>query len=211
MSHRLAYIVSALLHPLWMPLYAVLLLFQNGFIGLIMPNMQKILLVASVVFFTIILPLGITLFLIWRGRVSGLFMPDKRERILPYIIGIMSYIALDIFLFNHAFMLFISRAAIGMTAALVIICCVNFWWKISAHMCGTGGLCGAIFGFLWILPAHNPWLMSALMLASGLVAWARIERKAHTPAQLVAGYTVGFGCVFLSITFFSLLYQIFGI
>jgi membrane-associated phospholipid phosphatase len=44
----------------------------------------------------------------------------------------------------------------------------------------------------------NPlWLMILLLIFSALTALSRIELKAHTPAQTLAGFVLGFLMVFL--------------
>lgn len=81
--------------------------------------------------------------------------------------------------------------------AITMMSCINIVWKISAHMCGIGGLCGAFFAVSWLLYANNLPLMIGLILLSGILAWARLECRAHTAAQLAVGFIVGFSGGFL--------------
>jgi hypothetical protein len=61
---------------------------------------------------------------------------------------------------------------------------ISSFWKISLHMAGVGGFSTALL-FVFGLPA----LLAFLSLP--LVAWARLRRRKHTPAQLAAGAIAG--------------------
>jgi membrane-associated phospholipid phosphatase len=51
--------------------------------------------------------------------------------------------------------------------------------------------------------AINPvWLFSLVLAISALVALSRMELKAHTPGQVLAGFVVGFITVFTPCLFF---------
>jgi len=61
---------------------------------------------------------------------------------------------------------------------------ISNYWKISLHMVGVGGFATAltfVFGPLAVVT----------FLSLPLVAWARLRRRKHTPAQLVAGSLAG--------------------
>lgn len=72
-------------------------------------------------------------------------------------------------------------AALGVTMFTIS----NFW-KISLHMVSVSG-----FATLLVY-AFGRWA-AVMYLALPLVAWARLYRKKHTPAQLVAGALAGLG------------------
>jgi hypothetical protein len=61
---------------------------------------------------------------------------------------------------------------------------ISSFWKISLHMVGVGGFSTALV-FVFGAPA----LIAFLSLP--LVAWARWQRRQHTPAQLAAGALAG--------------------
>ena len=57
---------------------------------------------------------------------------------------------------------------------------ISNFWKISLHMVGVGGFATAL-AFVFGKPAI------LLYLSLPVVAWARLRRRKHTPAQLIAG------------------------
>lgn len=192
MAQKLAHIVSVLLHPVWMPLYGLLIFFGTPYSQIVTTPPQRYLLLASVLFFTILIPLGFMLVQIWRGKASGLMLPDRRERKKPYIVTFWSYVALEYLLALLEITPFVVLIVAGFAVVIAIVYGINCFWKISAHLCGIGGLCGAFFGLSWIFYANNLPLMLTLVLLSGLLGWARLECRAHTLPQLAAGFLLGF-------------------
>ena len=68
------------------------------------------------------------------------------------------------------------------TALMTVI---TFYWKISIHSVGVVGPSMALGIAFW------PWgLLYFLLLPP--IAWSRYVLRRHTPAQLIAGATVGF-------------------
>lgn len=78
-----------------MPLYGLLIFFGTPYSQIVTTPSQCYLLLASVLFFTILIPLGFMLVRIWRGKASSLMLPDRRERRLPYLVAFLSYVALE--------------------------------------------------------------------------------------------------------------------
>jgi membrane-associated phospholipid phosphatase len=82
--------------------------------------------------------------------------------------------------------------------ALAIV--VTFWWKISAHMFGVGGLMGGVMAVSHYVEHVNPhYLIMALFLISGLVGSSRLLLKKHTPAQVYTGFLLGFTVSFICV------------
>ncbi len=84
-------------------------------------------------------------------------------------------------------------ALIYATLGVVMFTVSNFW-KISLHMVGVSG-----FATLLVL-VFGP-IAGWTYLFLPLVAWARLYRKKHTPAQLLAGAAGG---VFITLSVFYL-------
>ena len=65
---------------------------------------------------------------------------------------------------------------------------ISIFWKISMHMAGVGGFATAL---VFVFGAPALWAFLSLPL----VAWARLHRRKHTPAQLAAGAIAGIAVV----------------
>jgi membrane-associated phospholipid phosphatase len=96
----------------------------------------------------------------------------------------------------------------GGALACLISTIVNFWWKISAHMAGIGGL----LALLWQIDAmeleiiSRPWMVAYILIAiilSGLLGSARLLLKRHTLPQVIAGFLNGLICVSLMMRLFG--------
>ncbi|HPW90422.1 MAG TPA: hypothetical protein PLJ40_03305 [Paludibacteraceae bacterium] len=199
MKHKIAQLFSFVFMPYVTPIYAVLMLVNMWYTRLLFDDYQRLMIVFSITLFTAIIPALTTTILIYTGMVSDFYIINRKERTWPYIITFLSYLACVSFLVWIGIGKWVVLLALGTTFGVVIISLVNLAWKISAHMSGMGGLCGAIFAASFLFHTNPSWLFITIILLSGLVAWSRLELKAHTPGQLIAGFLVGFLGTFLPI------------
>lgn len=192
-----AQIVSIVFQPMIVPLYGMILLFCIPAYQAFYTFGQKLFILCGVAFLTAIVPIATIWILIKLKRVKDYFIDNKAERTLPYIICFFAYLSCVLFLWLVNMDLWVINVVLGVATSLVLMIVVNFFWKISAHMSGMGGLCGAVFaGCLWA--SINPvWLFALVLLSSGVVASCRIYLKAHTLGQTFAGFCVGFACTFI--------------
>ena len=68
---------------------------------------------------------------------------------------------------------------------------VNIFWKISAHMVGIGGLLGIMITISSRLQINLHYLLIALVLIAGLVAFSRLKLNEHNSAQIYCGFLLG--------------------
>jgi membrane-associated phospholipid phosphatase len=68
---------------------------------------------------------------------------------------------------------------------------ITYYWKISMHMTGIGGLCGAflLLGIVW--PVDLRLILAGLFFIAGIVGSSRLVLQVHTPAQVAAGFIAG--------------------
>jgi len=138
-----------------------------------------------------------------RGEVNDLFISKKEERTMPYLFSFMAYVFWALFMWRTMqFPIFIVAMGMGSALSIFIIVFINLSWKISAHMAGVGGLCGAVFGICYRMAINPVGFIALILFISALVAFSRLELKAHTPGQVLAGFVVGFMAVFTPCFFF---------
>lgn len=208
----LAKIISVLFHPLLILTYMlVLFLLVNPYVFGIHSiqepfGMQLVLRVFLSSFF---IPLVAVLMLRFTGLVQSLEMPERQERIIPYIVTGIFYLWLFRNLVdNTTIPRLFSSFALGTTISLFLAFFINLFSKISAHAVGMGGIIGMIVLLMNYFPDYNVVqlplsggdvlevsttivLMLALLLA-GVVGSSRLSLKAHEPLDLYGGYFVGF-------------------
>lgn len=115
-----------------------------------------------------------------RGWVSDWELSRRSER--PRFIAVSfssDLLALAVLGFGGAPHLLWLLALIYATLGLTMFTISNFW-KISLHMVGVSG-------FSTLLVYAFGMGVGWVFLSLPLVAWARLQRKKHTPLQLVAG------------------------
>lgn len=190
-------ILSTLFHPLLMVTYGITFALMGTFLALY-PLRMKLLICGSAFLSTAVLP-GLFIFLLTRtGAASDLELTKRKERALPYLIVISSVALCLYFLYRMMMPFWLIAILMGICVALLIALCINFFWKISAHMIGIGGLLGGLMGVARI-HLINPYLLFiAVLLIAGLLGTSRIFLKRHTPLQVYAGFSLGFMCTFVA-------------
>lgn len=192
-EEHLANFFSRVFHPLLMPTYGfALIFFTKNYISTFTPSNLKLMILVVTFVFTFLLPTLNALILLKIGRIRSLEMETSGERIIPYSSAALYYFAL-FYLFYHAdfpaiFKILILGAAISILLTLLI----NFKWKISAHAIGVGGIAGATLGIIYRLHMDLLLVFFLTILCSGIVGFARLKLKAHTPSQVYIGFLAGF-------------------
>jgi len=167
-----------------------------------LPLNWRIMAVVGTLLFTGILPATPILLMIKKGDVHDLFISRREERTLPYLFSFLAYIFWTFFMYRILQLpLFMVAMGIGSAISIVLITLINLKWKISAHLSGIGGLAGGLFGICFRMGINPLPLIITVLFVSALVALARIELKAHTPGQTLAGFSLGFLAVFLPCVF----------
>jgi len=144
-----------------------------------------------VVIATVILPLLSVFIMLRFGKISSLYMDDRRERNWPLLQSAIIYAAAFYVLKDKA-PVFIPLFILGAISAMVIAMLINLRWKISLHMIGMGGLCGGFAALFLIAQEGNPLYLAAAFLLAGMLGTARLLLNAHTPMQILAGFLLGF-------------------
>lgn len=193
--------ISGIFMPLLMPTYGTILLLL-----LILPATSPLLkwiTLGGTVLFTLILPI-IPILILWKRKsISNLSLPNKEERVAPYLFTFLGFVFWAFFLFRTVQLpMYVVGAGAGSAISIFLITIINLRWKISAHTTGIGGLTGGVFGICLKLGLNPVWMLVLFIFLSILVGLARVELKAHTPSQVLAGFIVGFLSVLLCILFF---------
>lgn len=164
----------------------------------IYPLPAKLLIAGGTFFSTAVLPGLFILMMVKSGAAVDLELSDRRERVVPYLIFISSILLCVFFLYRMLMPFWLLGMMIGACVALVIALFINFYWKISAHAIGIGGLLGGIMGVAHIHLINPYGGFIAVILAAGAVGTSRIFLKRHTPMQVYAGFGLGFVCTFVA-------------
>ncbi|RHJ92071.1 phosphatase PAP2 family protein [Parabacteroides bouchesdurhonensis] len=190
-------IISFLFHPLLMVTYGIVLALTFTYLAIYPPTM-KLLIAGGTFVSTAIIPAIFIWLMIKSGAAVDIELSDRRERVVPYLIFITSIMVCTFFLYKMMMPFWLLSMLIGACFALIFALCINFFWKISAHAIGIGGLLGGIMGVARIHMINPYWAFIVLFVIAGLVGTSRIFLKRHTPMQVYTGFCLGFMCTFVA-------------
>ncbi len=146
---------------------------------------SKATLCVVAVMFCVALPLYMLWLLLRSGRIGNINMDDRKQRIFPFMLGVVCYgIGFYVLRFFHAPPIVQGLMFCYATNTLIALIVTSFW-KISAHGLGVSMPLAALliqFGN-WVWP---------LFILVPLVGWSRVFMKKHTVGQVIAGSAVGF-------------------
>ncbi len=192
-----ANILSIIFHPLLMITYGVLLALTYTTLA-IYPMQLKLWVLAGVFMMTAFVPALFIFLMIKIGKNGDYELTNRTDRTMPYLIYIASVIACVLYLSKMLMPVWVLSLVFGTAVAMLIAMCINFFWKISAHMIGIGGLLGGIMGISRVYLLNPYWAFIIVLLIAGLLGGARIQLKKHTPAQVYAGFGLGFISIYIS-------------
>ena len=199
--NRVCRALSIALHPFMIPTYAILILLFGTTVVSHVPMALKGFFIAIAVANTILLPAVAIWILKLFGIIQSLSLQDQRDRIIPIGIVALCYFLCAMMLSDVAGAFLLRRFLFAAMACVLLAFVVNFFWKISLHMIGMGGLVAMLVlmnasGFGQLV-----WTTLLFLLLSGALGSARLYLGSHNLAQVTAGFCGGFAVATLAILF----------
>ena len=188
---RLSRALSWLLHPFLVPLYVLgFMLLTDGFLSRL-PASIKSYLAWIVVLYAAIVPMLSIAFMRGLGLLKNFGLHSQQSRLLPLLVGAISYVLCAITLSDVAVATIIRKFVLAAACCEVLALIVTPFWKISLHLICMGGVT-AVFTLLSVAGAgQHFWALVATILLSGALASARLHLGAHNPSQIAVGYFGG--------------------
>ncbi len=187
--------ISILFHPLLMVTYGVLLALHFTYLEMY-PLRMKVFVALGALLSTAVIPGLFILLMIRTGMAADAELTERKERTIPYMVLVTSILLCIYYQFKMHMPFWLLAVLIGVVVALLLMLCINLFWKISAHAVGIGGLLGAVMGIARLHLSNPYWAFIGLIVIAGLVCTSRIYLKKHTPSQVYAGTGLGFICTF---------------
>ncbi|HEY9166274.1 MAG TPA: hypothetical protein VIS48_08955 [Candidatus Kryptonia bacterium] len=179
MKQRTARIISYICMPTTFAFISFIILSNQTSYG-----RNEFAIAAVAVTFGAIIPFAYLYLLLHRKKVTEIDIPIRQQRTIPYLVSVAIY--------SFGFViLFILKASLPVYALMFcyatntfVVSLINVRWKISAHAMGASGP-------LTVLAMTFGWIAAPAFLLVPVVSWARVELRAHTKAQVVAGALLG--------------------
>lgn len=203
MRRILALIVSVVFQPLVVPTLVFGLIFFVVPESTSLPIEFKMRIVYLVVLSTLVIPM-ITIFgLRLSGTLKSLHMETIQDRVIPFSITSIYYLLTSYFLYDKSEFDPILWKSLGIiTFAILVLTFVTFFWKMSAHMTGMGGLMAVVLVLGFKFPTFKVLypLLSSIML-TGIVGTSRLYLTAHRPIEIYVGLIFGFIVCFFGFSY----------
>ena len=174
MYKKLSNGISWVLHPFLLPLYLIVVLLTLTVFAHYPANV-KFYLLWVVVLYAMIIPLLALGVLRSLGRISDFKVDNRRERLLPLLVGAVCYVLCAITIAKIPSAIFLRKFMIAAAALLVVM-----------NVAGVGNM---------MVP-----LMVAILCA-GALASARLYLGCHNGQQVLAGFCGGFAVATLAVLF----------
>jgi hypothetical protein len=199
---RAANWISITLHPVFMPLITLWLALRvDPHLGYFLHEQARWMVLLMVGVMTVVFPLTSTLLLMRAGLVGGMDMPDRRERVAPFVMTLIYYAMAYYLLQRSPLHPAVLSLFTGALVALAITIAITLYWKISVHMVGIGGLIGALWGLSSIHGLPLLGLLAAFILVAGMLGSARLYVGDHRQMQVHAGLALGAVCTYTCVAF----------
>lgn len=202
MQRIFALIISVVFQPLIIPTIVFgLLLFVVPEATSLPPSFKQTI-YYLIVLSTLVIPM-ITIFgLRLSGTLKSLHMETIQDRVIPFSITSIYYLLTLYFLYEKTEIDPVLWQSIGLITLVVVgLTGVTFFWKMSAHMTGMGGLLAVIIVLGMKFPTFKAlYPLLAAILLNGIVGSARLFLGAHRPIEVYIGLAFGFLVCFVGFT-----------
>jgi hypothetical protein len=193
MEKILARVIQIVFHPLLISTAAVFILFKTNLYFAFIPEHVREIITFSTLLTTGIIPL---IFIIFIGSIQ-----QRSKTNFPGITIIYLFTAVDYYLEYYLISRmplagFFKAGFLAGTLVLVSLSLISLRWNISSHLAGVGAMAGVTVALMLRLGVFNPFFLAAVLLAGGLTGFSRLALEKNNPAQVLAGFVLGFGILF---------------
>lgn len=197
MEKKISNILSVVLHPLLVPSFFVLIIFQFPVYFLPLQFVRIRYMVLMYMFLmTGIVPALVTVIL-WRFKIiKSLKMEQRNDRLFPLLTMAVFYYLAYYLLNKQAGFPVLNLFLVGSAMLALITLLINNYAKISLHLVSWGGFAGSLVGLSYLFHLQPFLWIILVFFLSGLVGYARLKAHAHKSWQVYVGYVLGFGVMF---------------
>jgi hypothetical protein len=199
---KLAKIISVIFHPLFMPVYGMVIIFSAPTLLEYLPFTVKRILLFIVLINNVLLPLSLLPFFRYRNIISSWTINNRRERIIPLLITTILYSTTSFIIFRFPVPGFLKSFFLAAAFLSLMVTVINFRWKISLHSVGAGALIAIVLLLSFKMYSPLMWYLISVIIAGGLILSSRLRLNYHNPQQVWFGFITGFLGLSLFMLFF---------
>ncbi|MRR18819.1 hypothetical protein EG827_01365 [bacterium] len=198
---KAAEVLSVIFHPLFIPLYGLLIIYSSPTLLSFIPFQLKRLIFILVLTNNVILPLALAAILYVRGAITTFNARDRNERVILLTFALMMYTLTAYLLLRMEVPNLFRAYFISVAIVTLITLLITTFYRISLHAAGMGGLLVLIVSMILLYDITTVWQMVTVLIAGGAVMSSRIYLDDHTPAEVWTGLATGAVVMALSLLF----------
>jgi hypothetical protein len=189
---KTANVISIAFHPLFMPLYGLIIIFSAPTLFGYLPANVKRILFFIVLINNVLLPISLLPYLRYRNHITSWSLENRKERMLPLFIATILYAATSYIIIRYPVPVFIKTFIAGIFIISLSVTAINLWWKISIHSVATGSIAALVLVLSIKMNSTLLWPLLLVIIGSGLTLSARLKLNAHSPLEVWTGFFLGF-------------------
>jgi hypothetical protein len=193
-GNALAKTISVVLHPLFIPLYGLLIIFAAPTLIGYLPYAVKRTLLLIILINNVLLPFSFVPYLRIRNIISSWTLDSRKERTLPLIITSLFYSVTVFITYRYHIPAFIKSFFITVAFLAIAVTIINIRWKISIHSTGSGALVALVVVLSIKMHAPLTWFLITAIMSAGFVLTSRLWLNSHSPKEVWSGFLLGFIC-----------------
>jgi len=184
-------IITVIFHPLFMPFYGLLIVFNAPTLFWYIPVKAKIYLFLIFFIDNLLIPALLMPFFRYRNIISSWKMETRSDRTVPLMAVSLMYAVTSFILSKLELPVFFKAYSYSVTMLLIAILTINRWWKISIYSAAAGVVTACVVTLSIRMSAPLPFLLAATVLVSGLIISSRLRLNRHDPGEVYAGFLTG--------------------
>ncbi|MBP3317867.1 MAG: hypothetical protein J6L01_05190 [Alistipes sp.] len=192
MYKQAAKIISAIFHPLLIPVYIMTVLLFMNTIYSYYPMSVKLYLIWVMVLYAIVLP-ALTVMLVKRiQRIRGVRLPRHHFLSIIMLVGACCFLLCALTLMKSPSLTIFRKVAVA--AMLCELFCLGMiqFTRISLHLTAMGAGVAALVILNIIGENSLFWVMLISIISAGILASARLYMGRHRSLQLLTSFVGGF-------------------
>jgi hypothetical protein len=194
---------SVVFHPLLLPTYAfVFLNWAYPYLFFNLDLINKTRLFVTIFINTFVFPMIALVIMRKLDFISSYHLPERQERIIPYIAIIAFYFWTYLVVKNLGVGGFINDILFGVCISIFLVFFFNGFFKISAHTAASGAFVGLTISLAFNSVYNIELPLMLVVIIAGIVGTSRLYLSAHNSYEVFAGYAVGLLGQYLSFRVF---------
>lgn len=198
---RVAKVLSVIFHPVFMPLYGLLIIYSSHTLHSFMPVQIKRMIFILVLANNILIPMALATVLYARGAIRTFNARDRNERMILLTFSVVMYTLTALLLMRMQLPSLFRAYFIAIAFVTLITLVITVFYRISLHASGIGGLLVLIVFMILLYDNSMVWQLVAVFITGGAVMASRIYLDDHSPREVWTGLLAGMAVMGLSLFF----------